>query len=205
MKLTVDFRPTVYMRDKTHTYLWVRDGRSYGQFLTMDSGTITLEKLPIIEEPVTNSSGKVTGHTRAYRVYESKQQFWDLEPKNYDFLKAVEKYHSSLLQRSRPAEREMRVILGLEPLGEDDDVPTPTRPPRPVRGPAEARPEPSKKAKPVKDSAAGGYTLAQLCAELKLDPTEARKTLRSKKVEKPGGRWEWPNAQAAEAVRKALS
>ena len=49
-----------------------------------------------------------------------------------------------------------------------------------------------------------GYTLQALCAELKLDPTEVRKALRAAKVEKPGARWEWPNAEAAAAVRAVL-
>lgn len=202
MKTKINFRPTVYMRDKTHTYLWIRDGRNYGLFLTMDSGTITVEKIPIEVELIRDDRGNVTGEISTYRVYENKQEFWDLEPKDYNFMKAVEKYHSSLLQRSRPAEREMRNFLGLAPLNDDDAVAIPDRQPRPAKTPSVAL---SKPPKPAKDPSAGGYSLAQLCEELKLDPSEARKTLRTKKIEKPGARWEWANAEAAAAVRKALS
>lgn len=205
MKIRIEFRPTVYMRDRTHTYLWVRDGGNYGLFLTMDTGSITLEKVPKETELVRNDKGKIVDELTVYRVYENKQEFWDLEPKEYDFMKAVEKYHSSLLQRSRPAEREMRNFLGLEPLSEDEAVPVPDRPARPAKDRSVAPGRPPKEPRTRKEPSAGGYSLAQLCAELKLDPTEARKTLRSKKIEKPGARWEWVNAEAAAAVRKALS
>lgn len=193
--MKINFRPTVYMRNKTHTYLWIRDGRNYGLFLTMDSGDISLEKVPREDGP----DGPV------YRVYESKQEVWELEATAYDFLKAVTKYHSSLLQRSRSAEREMRNLLGLPPLGDNEDLSPPDRPDRPKKDPSGASGKPAKVVRPVKEPSAGGYSLAQLCSDLKIDPSEARKTLRSKKIEKPGARWEWANAEAASGVRKALS
>lgn len=34
-------------------------------------------------------------------------------------------------------------------------------------------------------------TLGELCKELKKDPTEVRKMLREKKVQKPGAQWSW--------------
>jgi len=198
-KLLLDFRCRVFMRDRTHTYLWLRDGRSYGYFLTLDPGSVTIVKVDIETEYERDEKGKITKETKVYRVYEDKEHFWDLVAYPYDFVKAVEKYHTSHLGRSAAAEREMRAILGLEALPADvtdeDLAPDPPEPDEKGTGKA-----PNKPAK-----APGGYTLQSLCLELKLDPTEARKTLRSKKVEKPGGRWEWPSAEAAAAVRAILS
>jgi hypothetical protein len=60
-------------------------------------------------------------------------------------------------------------------------------------------------------------TLKQLCAELKIDPREARERLRLAKRDakknpelakshKPGHAWEWPkNSPALKEVRAALS
>ena len=198
-KLHLDFHPRVYMRDKTHTYLWLRDGRTYGYFLTMDPGSVTIVKVDIETEFERDEKGAITKETKIYRVYEDKEHSWDLVPYRYDFLKAVEKYHTSHLGRSAAAEREMRALLGLEPLPSnvtDEDLApdTPdTVPKTPKRAPNG----------PAKESA--GYTLQALCLELNLDPTEARKTLRSKKVQKPGGRWEWPTVEAAAAVRAILA
>lgn len=199
-KLRLDFRPTVYMRDRTHTYLWLRDGYKFGYFLTMDSGSITVSRVDIIEiidEPEVKADKKLKITAKAavvheaYRVFESHENFWDLVPYDYDMLRAVQKYHSSPLGRSVAAEREMRTILGLPPLAEsitDADL-----------SPAAKSPK-----VPSEPRASAGYTLQELCAELKLDPTEARKALRAAKIEKPGSRWEWPNAEAAAAVRAVL-
>ena len=43
----------------------------------------------------------------------------------------------------------------------------------------------------------GATTLRDICAELKIDPSEARKTLRAGGERAPGGRWEWPAADVA--------
>lgn len=192
-KIVVDFGPPatqVWMRGKTHSYLWIRDEFAEGVFLTMDSGSISLVKLPMI---VPENGGKE--HT--YRVQYDREDFEDLTPIAYDFRKAVERYHTSLLARSTQAEAEMRVILGLEALKEGETlpgaVPPPKRAPKPAKAPSE-----------VREKQPGGYSLQTLCEELKLDPTEARKALRAAKAEKPGGRWEWPNAEAAAAVRAIL-
>src|SRR6185369_7999435 len=137
--------------------------------------------------------------TKVYRLYEDKEHFWDLVPFRYDLVKAAGIFHSSHLGRTAAAEREMRSILGLEPLPDsvtDEDL----EPDTPNPAPKATKKVPNGPAK-----ASGGYTLQAPCLELKLDPTEARKTLRSKKVEKPGGRWEWPSSTAAAAVRAILS
>jgi len=191
-KIRLDFRPLVFMRDRTHSYLWVRDGRSYGYFLTIDSGSVELVKVDIEITYERDEKNKIIGETKVYRVYETKEKYFDLEPKNYDFRKALEKYHSSLLSRSNKAEREMRALLGLEPLeltDEEGDVTPQSKPERAPKG------EPK---------AAAGYSLAALCAELKMEPGEARKILRSKKIEKPGGKWEWASPEAAAHIRTAL-
>lgn len=191
--MMLNFRPCVYMRDRTHSYLWIRDGRSYAYFLTMDTGTITVAKVDMVE----------VGKETIYRVFESGQVSWDLEPKDYNPMQAIQKYYDSLLPRSPAAEREMRMLLDMPPLeGLTDDGEDVTPGPRKQAAskPAKASSKPST----GKPSGGGGYSLATLCEELKMDPSEARKILRGKKIEKPGGKWEWPNAEAALSVRKAL-
>lgn len=178
-KITLDFRHRIFMRDRTHTYLWLRDGRSYGYFLTMDSGTIEVVKLEM-------ANG-------TYRVYESGQKFWELEPfeKPYSFEKAVRMYWESTMGRTEKAEREMCDILGTEPGRKairDMDTPQPKR-----EKPASAPKQPS----------GGAFSLAELCAEINMDPSDARKLLRGR-VEKPGSKWEWPSKDAASGVRAIL-
>lgn len=197
--MILTFRPCVYMRDRTHSYLWIRDEHSIGIFLTMDTGNITVAKVEILNPEA--------GGDPAYRVYEDRENFWDLTPMpGYNPMKAIQKYHESLLDRSSAAERIMRKLLDLPPLegeeeAEDPITPGPrTKPTRKERKAAQA----ASGGKPAKSSGGGGYSLATLCEELKMDPAEARKILRNKKIEKPGGKWEWPNAAAAASVRTAL-
>lgn len=202
-KLLLDFTARVWMRDKTHTYLWLRDGYKFGYFLTMDSGSIEIVKIDIfteVLEPEVKADKKakiaakpaVTRDT--YRVWHDRETTFDLTPYAYDFKAAVQKYHESHLGRSAAAEREMREILGLPQLADsvtDADL--------------AVQPQERKRAPKGEPKPAAGYTLQQLCEELKLDPTEARKTLRGKKIEKPGARWEWATKEAAAAVIAALS
>ena len=52
--------------------------------------------------------------------------------------------------------------------------------------------------KPTVSTAANvpnGVPLKKICSSINLDPHEARVILRSKKIDKPGGRWEWPTAE----------
>lgn len=178
-KITIDFRHRIFMRNGTHTYLWLRDGRSYGYFLTMDTGSIEVAKLEM--------------NHGTYRVYKSGQEYWDLEPfeKPYSFEKAVRMYWESTLDRSERAEREMCDILGTEPgLRAIRDMGTP-------------QPKREKPASAPKQPSVAGFSLAELCAEINVSPSDARKLLRGR-VEKPGSKWEWPNKEAAAGVRAIL-
>lgn len=48
------------------------------------------------------------------------------------------------------------------------------------------------------DALVGGIPLKKICAEVDIDPKDARRCLRAKKIEKPGGRWEWTKERAEE-------
>lgn len=183
--MKINFRPTVYLRDRTHTYLWLRDEDESGIFLTLDSGVVEVVTIPIHWE---NREG-------SYRVWVDKVTYDDLVPYDYPPIKAFKKYQDSLLERSEEAEAEMVAILALEPGF--------TLAKRKIRGGTPPALVVKTRSKAPK-TPGGGYSLAQLCAELGIDPSEARKTLRGAKIEKPGGKWEWPNAEAAASVRKAL-
>jgi len=175
--MELNFRPVVYMRDRTHTYLWLRDENGKGVFLTMESGVIEVVKLNLADE--------------AYHVIHADVH-WQLTPHPYDPILAFKKYHDSLLVKSEQATEELAAILSLEPG------------PKPTKKVVEKLANPTTFNKAKKERISGGYSLAELCKELGIDPSEARKALRNKKVEKPSGKWEWPNREAAEAVRKAL-
>jgi hypothetical protein len=202
--IRVNFRPLVYLRHRTHSYLWLRDGYKYGYFLNMDSGVIRVDAVDIVAETVTPEvkADKKAGIkaqpavTRdVYRVYEDRETFYDLQTYAYDFVKAVRKFHESTLRRTPEAEREMRQVLGI-PLDTHLDDPRISG-----QGELEKAPRAERKAKASGEpKAAAGFTLQELCAELKLDPTEARKTMRGAKIEKPGARWEWATRADAAAV-----
>lgn len=174
--IRVEFRTRVYMRATTRTYLWLRDGRDYGQFLTMDSGSIEIVRVP------------KTGDT--YTVHDKDTGGrYPLVPHNYDFAKAVRMYYNSTLTRSNRAQREMQQILGLEITESDPDNDTREKAPK--------RPRALK-------SAVVGYSLAELCTEINVTPKEARRILRASKVKKPGDTWVWPTKDAATAAIKAI-
>ena len=44
---------------------------------------------------------------------------------------------------------------------------------------------------PTPKSNSGVYTLSQICEELEVSPSKARKALRSKRLKPPSGKWEW--------------
>lgn len=48
------------------------------------------------------------------------------------------------------------------------------------------------------------YTLKDICSELGTTPAIARKLLRSKGRSAPEGGWRWPNAEAAQDIKKFL-
>jgi len=174
--MKLDFRPRVYMRQRTHTYLFLRDGRSYGYFLTMESGSIEIVKLERQDN-------------QGYQVRDYKGDMWDLVPLLGDFERAIRNYHESKLSRSIKADREIRTILGLE-LPKEESA-----------GGAE---EAQTRAPKDSPSQKGSITLTQLCEGLKIEPGIARKILRGK-MEKPGASWSWPNREATTAVVKLLN
>lgn len=195
--LRLQFPNHIYMRDKTHSYLWLHDltlpRGVVGRFLTMDSGAIEIVSLE-----------KIDG---TYQVEESGQRSWDLAPAmwGYSFVAAVRKYWESTVERSEEAEVTMCDILGVELGSRPTTYRTTTTAPKKrtftVDAPAGKKARAPKAAKAPK--AAAGYSLTELCQELKLDPAEARKQLRGV-IEKPGGKWEWPTKEAAAEARKVL-
>jgi len=48
------------------------------------------------------------------------------------------------------------------------------------------------------------YTLKDLCSELGISPTVARKVLRSKGMTAPEGGWRWPSPEAAKDIKEIL-
>jgi hypothetical protein len=110
-----------------------------------------------------------------------------LVPYNYDFVRAANIFYQSPLSRSSRVERILREILGISTTDIVDD------------GEEEVI---------EKDNATGTssevYTLAELCSELNMEPSAARKALRGK-IEKPGFGWKWPNREAANLVRAILT
>lgn len=157
---------SVFMRDRTHTYLMLTRADYSGRFLTIDRGLVEVVVLPLVDD-----------------------KFWvgseELVPYAYDFLKAVEKYSTSTLQKTPEALAEIMALLEGRPV-------------------VIHQPEPAAPAKVQKQASSGGYSLADLCKEAGIDPGEARKKLRQAKVEKPGARWDWPNAAAAASVLAVL-
>lgn len=49
-----------------------------------------------------------------------------------------------------------------------------------------------------------GYTLKDLCSELRISPAVARKTLRSKGMTAPEGGWRWSSLEAAKGIKEIL-
>lgn len=195
-KLVLDFTLTdtrVFSRRRTHFYLLLREDELEGVFLTLEPGTLSVVGCPrVIPEGA---------HHSVYRVWFGREDYEDLEPRAFDFVDSVRKWHDSPLGRTAEAEREMRKVLGLEALQEsvsDADLAVePKRRKRARKGPSEGHAAP-------RERQPGGYTLQTLCAELGIDPTAARKYLRQSKAEKPGGRWEWPSAEAAASIKALL-
>lgn len=172
--LVIDFSPPLprcYVREGTHTYLWLRDKGLMGLFLTMESGSIEVIKARL-EQGV-------------YRVNGMKEE--KLVPIQYDLLQAVRIYHESTLAKSAAAQREIANLLGMDTKHIQDD---------PAPAPVEKKPTEPKSAGTV-------ISLSDLCAELGIEPSVARKKLRGK-VEKPGGRWEWANQGDVDVVRGFL-
>lgn len=130
---------------------------------------------------LTIDSGQVTVET----LERIDGVFWvdneDLTPFPYDVLKAARVYLDSTLTKTPEALAELEALSGDTPRV----TPQPAAPKPAIRPPV---------------AKGGGYSLADLCKEAGIEPGEARQRLRKAKVEKPGGRWEWPSAEAAKPL-----
>ena len=177
-KLSLDFTPRVYLRDRTHAYLLIKTGKKWATFLTWGNGLV--ERVKVHYED---------GEYRCYKnndgeVKEAVARFYHpLVPYlKMDCVELARRMWDSTFSKTPVAERELRAILGM-PLGEE--LPQPTSSLRP------------KKATPE------GFTLAGICVELNMDPTKARKLLRGK-VDKPEHGWAWATEAEANEIRVIL-
>lgn len=78
-----------------------------------------------------------------------------------------------------------------------------------VKAPVETKPKHKKvhreKTEPKEPKEpTGEYTLADLCGELGMLPSKARKLLRSHGKKPPAGGWRWPNKEAAKSTKRFL-
>lgn len=48
------------------------------------------------------------------------------------------------------------------------------------------------------------YTLSDLCREIGMDPSKARKLLRAKGKKPPEGVWKWPDRESARSIKRFL-
>lgn len=135
----------------------------------------------------------VKGHIGLYRLQEEDGvYFWEgepLQPLDYKRKDAVRKYHTSTLSRTHAADQAIRGVLGEEEGAG-----------RVVDAPRERKSQ--KKTPPQKK--ADGYSLASICQELGVSPSEARKELRRQKIKKPGSRWEWTDAEERDNIVNML-
>jgi predicted DNA-binding ArsR family transcriptional regulator len=61
-----------------------------------------------------------------------------------------------------------------------------------------------KEPKAKKVSTGTATSLKDICDELKVDPTKARRILRKSDIEKPGGSWEWEDPQVIAKIKALL-
>ena len=173
-RIRLDFTPRVFLKSRTHSYLLIRKGRAYGYFLTIEGGAVEVVKVPWNEE-----RGCYTVVKRNEGEVRDKEQrilSWDLEPYNYSFEKALGIYRRSTLEKTVKADREIRVLEGTYE--------------QPAIVPHQSE---------ALESPKGSFSLTELCTELGIDPGAARRTLRGR-VDRPGGKWEWPTRSAANQV-----
>lgn len=58
--------------------------------------------------------------------------------------------------------------------------------------------------KPKRASTGTAISLKDICDELKVDPTKARRVLRKSDIDKPGGNWEWEDPQVIAKIKALL-
>jgi hypothetical protein len=122
-----------------------------------------------------------SGEIDVIKVPLDSEKMRSLIPYDYDYKKALRIYTESTLTRSAAAARELALIL-------DGGKELPTRK---IVAP-EFRPDGTI------------YTLEELAKEFDLAGNVARKILR-KRLEKPGNRWMWDSAEAADEARQILA
>ena len=74
------------------------------------------------------------------------------------------------------------------------------------RPPAQSKltPAPKKASKAISASAKGKYTLKDLCMEIGMEPSQARRLLRSSGKKPPSGGWVWDSPKEVEGVKRFL-
>lgn len=70
-----------------------------------------------------------------------------------------------------------------------------------VKAPKKTHTRNPRKPKPLEDV---GYTLRDLCSELGISPSRARKLLRSGKKAPPNGVWRWGSREEAKSIKRFL-
>ena len=146
-------------------------------------------------------------HRYSKRVYEVKTDHGPDHPYLFHFpyvryvhQSTMEKFFTpcsgptqdSLITVSQEIDWEKRQLLKEKPIVVK--APTSTG-----RKPRERKRAETREEKPSTD-----YTLADLCGEIGMDPSKARKLLRAKGKKPPDGAWKWPNKEAAKAIRGFL-
>lgn len=114
-------------------------------------------------------------------------------PYNYTPAEAARIAEKSFLPKTADAARAICQLQGKPVAAETPTTPT-----------SEGE-KPTTRKRTVSAGGGTGYSLAQMCEELSIEPFDARKLLREKKVQKPGSRWEWPTKDAAKDVIKLLT
>lgn len=127
MKITIDFSPRisvdmtqyVWVRDITHSYIWLRDNPDgTGSFLTLEDGSIQMVRL-----------------FKEGNTYLPRNRYWKLEPHGpYLAQRALHIYRNSTLLRTPSVDLEMDQLL--ERLG-------PWRPPAAKPQPPITKPVPA--------------------------------------------------------------
>lgn len=75
-----------------------------------------------------------------------------------------------------------------------------------VKSPSPISRPKAKEKKPTrtKKEFTGEYTLGDLCREIGMDPSRARKLLRAKGKKPPEGVWKWPDQESARSIKRFL-
>lgn len=172
-----------YLLNKCHGYLWVRDSKSYGLFLTITEDSI----IDLV---------KVTRVDSEYRVYYSTDKYDLLIGYPYDFYNGIRIYSESTLEKSPRAEPEISRFLSVKrahpgvPHGVNRNRPNliSNTPPSYTKTPTDS---------------GKIIALSELCTDLGISETVARSILR-KTTAKPAGGWKWKKSEI-DLIRSVLT